>query len=151
MPAKSTYTDEIAAEICSRVISGRSLDSIGEDQDMPSVSCIYSWLRKYPLFEAEYARARDIRSDRLGNEIIRIADTEPDPQKARNMIDARKWVAARMTPRKWGDRVEVEHSGTVNHAPVINVNVVAAKQEPIPIDVGPTKQALPPDHKICGE
>jgi hypothetical protein len=51
-----------------------------------------------------YTRAREERADLVADEIITIADTEPDPNKARVMIDARKWWAARVNPKKYGGR-----------------------------------------------
>ena len=109
------YTDEIADEICLRVSDGYSLNQVGKMDDMPSAAAIYSWMDKYPSFKEKYARAREIRSDKLGNEMIEIADSDDDPAKVRNRLDARKFVVSRMSPKSWGDRlgVDVEHSGSV--------------------------------------
>jgi hypothetical protein len=63
-----------------------------------------------------YAHARERQQEVFAADVINIADTEKDSAKARNMMDARKWYAARVAPRKWGDRIEVdakiENTGT---------------------------------------
>jgi oligoribonuclease (3'-5' exoribonuclease) len=44
--------------------------------------------------------------------IIEIADdADIDPHHKRIMVDARKWVAAKLKSRKYGDKVTQEHSG----------------------------------------
>jgi hypothetical protein len=35
------------------------------------------------------------------------------------MVDARKWVASKLKPKRYGDKAEIEHSGNVG----INVTV----------------------------
>ena len=62
----------------------------------------------------QYARARDAQSDVIADEILMIADTEDDPQKARVRIDARKWLAGKMKPKVYGDKQTVEHQGGVS-------------------------------------
>ena len=54
-------------------------------------------------------RAREKQADFYADEIITIADTEPDAAIARVRIDARKWTASKLRPKVYGDRVK--HSG----------------------------------------
>lgn len=105
----SMYSEELAAEICERIASGKSLRKVCEADDMPSISAVTKWLNSKPDFVAQYARARDGQADTYAGEIVEIADTEPDPNKARVRIDARKWVAARLAPKKYGDKIA--HTG----------------------------------------
>jgi hypothetical protein len=56
---------------------------------------------------------------------VEIADHAEDANLARLQIDARKWVAARLLPKKWGDKQEIEHSGKIES---ITVNVT--RKEP---------------------
>jgi hypothetical protein len=52
------------------------------------------------------------RADRLASEILEIADDPSDDANSRRVrVDARKWVAAKLMPRKYGDRME--QAGTV--------------------------------------
>jgi hypothetical protein len=43
-----------------------------------------------------------------------------DAQQARVELDARKWFASKFLPKRYGDKAEVEHSGSVG----LTVNVV---------------------------
>ncbi len=61
----------------------------------------------------QYARAQEVAADILADEVIQIADTEEDAQKARNRIDARKWKAAKSNPKKYGDRIDLNVSTTI--------------------------------------
>jgi hypothetical protein len=87
-------------------------------KDLPTQSTIYYWLIKYPHFSEQYAQAREDQADTLADEIIAIADEMPmettdkegntrfDPayiQWQRNRIDARKWTAMKLKPKKYGE------------------------------------------------
>ena len=70
----------------------------------------------------EYASARISRSDLIVDEIVDIADdVSIDPQRARNMIDARRWIASKHNARLYGDRIDV------NVAQTISINDVLAQ------------------------
>ena len=63
----------------------------------------------------------------LAREILEIADApcadQVAVQRARNRIDTRKWLAAKLAPRKYGDRVEHDHKGGLNFQPAVLVQV----------------------------
>ena len=44
-------------------------------------------------------------------------------QRSRLRVDARKWAAARLAPKKYGDRVEHDHKGGLNFQPAVLVQV----------------------------
>jgi hypothetical protein len=101
------YTPKIAAEICRRLASGEGLRGICRDSGMPSEALVRSWaIDNVDGFSARYARAREIQADVLAEDTVEIADTEEDPQKARVRIDARKWFASKVAPKKYGDRIQ---------------------------------------------
>lgn len=110
----STYTSEQGEEICRRIAGGESLNRICGDPAMPSRDGVYGWLRRHEEFAVIYARAVDVRTDRQAEEIVDIADEDIGDmvaaQRNKLRVDARKWTAARMKPRKWGDRQQLEHS-----------------------------------------
>lgn len=56
---------------------------------------------------SDYARAQEFRADMWADEIIEISDTAEDQMKARNQIDARRWLASKHNQRRYGDRVEL--------------------------------------------
>ncbi|MEX2673425.1 MAG: terminase small subunit [Phycisphaeraceae bacterium] len=108
----SKFSREVAEQICERIAMGASLRGICEQPDLPPESTVRGWVREdREGFGAMYARACQFRAELYAEQIIDIADTEPDPQKARVRIDARKWVACKLLPRKYGERVDVTSSG----------------------------------------
>jgi len=108
MGRPSSYTTEIAEKICEELANGRHLHAICADEWAPGERTVYQWLEKNEDFAQMYARARARQQEVFAAQVIEIADTEPDSAKARNRMDARKWYAARVAPRKWGDRVEID-------------------------------------------
>ena len=138
----SGYSVDVADTICQEIMTGKSLRTICAQEDMPGASTVYSWLREHPEFQEAYARAREIQADVLADEIVEIADTEPDAQVARNRIDARKWLASKLRPKKYGDHLKLDH--TVESNPGIQVTLsFGPAPDQAAIDVAPEKPALP--------
>jgi hypothetical protein len=96
---------------------------------MPNRDTVYAWVRDNTEFSDMYARARDAQADHYVDEIMSIADSAEDPQKARVQIDARKWVASKLRPRIYGDKQEIEHSGAMKIELVERVIVDPADQD----------------------
>ena len=112
----STYTPEIAAEICERLAAGESLLHICEDDHLPAESTIRSWevQDKPPGFAAEYSRARDLGMDALGEIALKDATREMMPEEvpaAQLAWRARTWHMGKMRPKRYGERQAVELGG----------------------------------------
>jgi len=107
----SKFTDTLAAEICRRLAEGESLRAICNDDKMPGLTTVRKWLaaESNEEFRLQYARAREEQADFYADEMIEIADTTDDPNKARLQIDARKWKASKLAPKKYGDKIA--HTG----------------------------------------
>lgn len=121
----SSFTQHIGELICARIAEGESLRKICEDEDMPDRVTIYRWLAADPEFCNHYTRAREDQADTLADEIMAIADETPDLnpildkhgalieiqlhsaylQWQKQRIDARKWTAMKLKPKKYGDRL----------------------------------------------
>lgn len=100
---------KVQEEICIGLASGRSLKNILETgPSMPSRQTVYKWLLHDAGFSDNYTRAREAQADYFADEITDISDTEPDPNRARVRIDARKWVAGKMKPKVYGDRLQLD-------------------------------------------
>jgi len=56
---KSTFTMEAAEAVCDRLAGGEALSAICHDPAMPSLKAIYTWLKRFPEFEAMYLAARE--------------------------------------------------------------------------------------------
>lgn len=114
MGRSSLYTKDLAVRICDELSSGKSLREICEADGMPAESTVRGWvLEDYDGFAAQYARARETQADTYADDIVRIADTTKDANLARVQIDARKWVAGKLRPKVYGDRLDLNHSGAI--------------------------------------
>jgi hypothetical protein len=106
------FSEEIAEVILAGLRDGKSLRSICVGDDMPDESAVRMWAEVSPFAE-RYEHARKIGYLRMADEMIEIADTEPDAAKARNRIDVRKFMLAKMMPKVFGDRIELDHKGGI--------------------------------------
>lgn len=103
----SEYTEDRARVICDRIATGQSLREICLEEDQPSTNTVFRWLSEHASFRDQYATARELQAESHADAIVYIADTEPDPAKARVRILARQWHAAKLKPKKYGDRLDV--------------------------------------------
>lgn len=113
---------DIFKSVCERMTNGEALIDILRSDNMPSRNTFYIWinndLEKYDM----YTRAREERADYLFEQILEIADKQSKDiiiidgeevinhnviQRNRLQIDARKWVASKMNPKKYGDKVDI--------------------------------------------
>lgn len=100
---------------------------------MPSVQTVFSWMRKHPEFLEQYARAKEESADALADEILDIADDSTNDtvetedgvrvnheniQRARLRVDTRKWIASKLKPKKYGDKLAV---GGADDLPPVSV------------------------------
>lgn len=138
------YSIKLVSTICDRISEGESLRSICRDAEMPNKCTVFNWLLKHKDFQDLYALAREAQADALADEIIYIADTpllgtktktgadgdvettEGDMIEHRRLqVDARKWVAAKLKPRKYGETRNVEVTGTVTLSDLISRATIA--------------------------
>ncbi len=123
MGRPSSYSEDIADRICAELANGAGLRDICEPAGMPAPSTIYRWLSEFPEFQERYARARERQADTYADEIVGISDNENgDPQRDRLRIDARKWVASKLRPKKYGERVLNELTGS-DGGPLVYANM----------------------------
>lgn len=125
----SSFTQEKANTICERIAGGESLRSICQDEGLPSITSVMRWLadENNAAFRAQYARAREAQADYMAEEILSIADdglndtyvddegrkrTDQDViARSRLRVEARKWLASKMAPKKYGEKLQQEVSG----------------------------------------
>ena len=127
MARPTKFTTALAETICERIAAGESLIAICSEGTMPDKSAVYRWLSQDEDFAGKYRIARELQADSLFDEILQIADTpqigertktdkdgntettEGDMIEHRRLqIDARKFMAAKLKPKKYGDRLEIE-------------------------------------------
>lgn len=126
------YTQELADKICERISDGRSLRSIcREDDDMPSASSVFKWLRENEEFSKQYAYATEERSEAFAEDTLDIADqgisvikgsaekkSGAIAQVIRLQVDTRKWHMSKMKPKKYGDKLDVTSGGEKLPTPI---------------------------------
>jgi len=105
-------------KLCEQISEGKSLSTAIKAEGMPSYQLVMLMLRNNPEFRTMYEKAVESRADRLAEEIIELADQQiPDGlegpmasawvQQKRMQVDARKWVASKLKPKTYGDRIDV--------------------------------------------
>lgn len=128
--------EEIAshkATICQRISNGESLRQIASDDGMPAASTVFVWLQEDRAFSEQYARAREAQADAIFDEILLIADDgQNDWMERKNSdgqnigwqengealrrsqlrIDARKWMAGKLQPKKYSDKLQLDQTVT---------------------------------------
>jgi hypothetical protein len=105
-------TPEVAAVICRRVASGRTLLSVCGDSDMPHHDAIYDEMRRSPSFAEAIARARAESAHGLAMQVVEIADAagpQDNPQLVKNRCDQRRWLAGKYNTL-YSDKVAVTDS-----------------------------------------
>lgn len=106
------YTKDMADKICEKISGGLSLRAICAEAGMPARGTVYRWLIENADFQDQYARAREKQADYFAEEIIEIADSAEAESaavsKAKLQIDARKWAASKIAPKKYGDKQEID-------------------------------------------
>lgn len=120
--ARPKYTYALCKKICAIIVTGKSLVSACKSVKI-GYSTAKDWLVAHEDFAASYARACEERADYLADEIIGLSDEKPKEtlNKAgakvidsawvtnqKNKIDARKWIAAKLKPKKYGDKINLD-------------------------------------------
>lgn len=75
------------------------------------------WTEQDPLVQQRYAQAKARQADFLAEEMMEIADettglqNNAEIQAARLRVDTRKWIASKLKPKKYGERVDLTTGG----------------------------------------
>lgn len=106
----SSYTQEIADDICMLLAEGESLRKICERPRMPSLSMVFRWLNEKTDFRDHYVRAREAQTERMLEDILLIADkaTPEDAAVAKLRVETRKWAMSKLAPKKYGDQSKLD-------------------------------------------
>ena len=132
------YSVDICDAVCERLASGESMRSVSRDEAMPAMSTLFKWLREHQEFSEQYARAKEESADALADDIVDIADNQVGAPMldgegnialvdgkpvlvacavsvahAKLRVDSRKWAASKLKPKKYGDRITTEITGSL--------------------------------------
>ena len=127
------FSEELADRILERIADGDGLRRICAADDMPARSTVFKWLAERPEFSDRYAHARDAQADALFEDMLDIADDSSHDvklvgsegeerevcdtefvQRARLRVETRKWMASKLAPKRYGEKLEVDHKGGMN-------------------------------------
>lgn len=121
--------DETLAELFKLMGEGKSLRKAAK-QLGHYPNTLLTWIDATEDRQLQYARAFITRADYLVEEMLDIADASENDisidgegnekvnndaiQRARLRVDTRKWFASKLSPKKYGDRVEQLIKADVN-------------------------------------
>lgn len=129
-----TYDQKMGEEICFAIST--SSDGLKQlckkNPHWPNQNTIHEWRLKIKEFGDLYARAKQHQIECLVDDILEIADDTLNDyttneegkrvldnehiQRSRLRIDTRKWLAAKLAPRIYGERVQNDNNHTImNH------------------------------------
>lgn len=133
-----SYSIEKGDRVCELIVDGKTLDGVAAELDC-DVSTILKWLHKYEGFNKQYYKARQLQMERIIDGILVIADDgsqdwkeEEDKRgqtrivvdhehiaRSRLKIDTRKWLAAKIYPKMYGDKIMVDSNEGVTATLII--------------------------------
>lgn len=130
MGRPSDFTKELGDRICAQLAEGMSLRTVCNAEDMPSKTTVFNWLRTNKDFLDQYTRAKEESSDALIEDMLDIADDSSNDymaivkggevqmvenkevtNRSRLRVDTRKWIASKLKPKKYGDKMDVTSDG----------------------------------------
>lgn len=118
-------TDEKIQEVIRRISEGSSARAAIKELGM-SQSTFFGAVLDNEEIQKQYARAMDIRAAIIFDQIEEIADDSSGDeliddkgnvrqnnefiQRSKLRVDARKWMLARMNPKKYSDKISIDHT-----------------------------------------
>lgn len=130
----TAYTEETASKILEEI--GTTLKGLAEicsPNEMPSERTVYRWLASDEKFRHKYAHAKELQTEVMEAEMLEIADDGrndymtrkygdleveiANPEvigRSRLRIETRKWLMGKLKPKKYGERLDLNHSGSID-------------------------------------
>ncbi len=127
--SRSQFTPFLIQTILTEIANGGKLTDIAKRNGFTYDSWFH-YMEHHPEVRQQYARARILQCEVMADEILTIADDasrdtiegENGPMqnnewiaRSRVRIDVRKWLLAKINPARWGEKIEMEHSGQITH------------------------------------
>lgn len=141
MGRPSKRTPEVVDRILEGLSEGKTLTSLCADPEMPNRSTFIDWVNGDRVLSQRFAHARETGYDVIAEECLKIADFSAldtliaektgNPMadtewiaRSRLRVDTRLKLLAKWYPKKYGDKLDIEHSGKTN----MNVEVYIGGQ-----------------------
>jgi len=101
------FTPQFIKDLCEWIAEGKSVRAYCRANPVYKSPTICLWLTQDAVFAEQYTRAMEMRGDSKFEDIDDIMDDlkagKIDSQQARVLIDAVKWQAGKLKPKKYGD------------------------------------------------
>lgn len=144
----SRYNQRVVAKICSELAKGRSLRTVCSIEGMPGLDTVFRWIHEHKEFQEQYARAKQEAADAMAEDILDIADDGTNDwmekqygqdsestwvvngealQRSKLRVDTRKFLMAKMKPKKYGDKLDVTSDGKRLPTPITPLPIKDAK------------------------
>ncbi len=119
----TAFNTDVADAICDRLAGGESLRAITADEAMPGETTVRRWLASedalFGEFRRQYACAREAQGDNYAERVVDDAMAAEDAALGRLRMDALKWAASKLAPKKYGDKIGVEISDETSTAALL--------------------------------
>jgi hypothetical protein len=130
---KLPFDQDVADQICEAIASGSGLvPFLKANPHLPTYSTVMRWAREVPSFLEEYARARDdsadLDADRVADVAKRVEEGLIDPNAARVAIDAYKWSAGKRKPKRYGEKVEIASTSTMQVSHTLDITGLSIEE-----------------------
>jgi len=115
MARPSSYSFELAKEICEQVAEGKRIKHILDSKDeYPSFVTWCKWKREnielLNLYVKSIQDKAETVDDRIEGIMYKLEAGELEPAQARVLIDTLKWKAAKYYPKMFGDKQQIDHT-----------------------------------------
>ncbi len=130
---------DILDTVLERMAGGEILTVICKDIGVPFSRIAYRETAD-PEFAASYARARLACADAIAFDAVAIPDAEKDANRGRVRSDARKWLAGKLYPDRYGDKIGVDAKLTVTWEKLV-LETIASRGKTIEHEAAPQQIA----------
>ena len=128
----TTYSPELGKEICDTIASTSkgTKKLCAELSHWPCQDTLFTWLKTYSEFSEQYAQAKICQIELLVDEILEISDDASQDQyvnelgtlvanppaihRARLKVDTRKWLASKLVPKVYGNKIDIESNSSLS-------------------------------------
>lgn len=109
--AMSEDASQLQQELVDCVSQGESLHAWCKRKDIPYTT-VRRWIDSVPARKNEYEQARIARAEWHVSDIeemmTEVRQGNLDPASARVIAENKRWIASRMDPHLWGDKVQID-------------------------------------------
>jgi len=155
----SLVTPAAIESVLTLIVEGHLMYTAAKSLNLP-LSSLYRAFKQDPNLWEKYKRARELGANAIAEQAVDIADNDLDAKRARNRVMVRQWLAGKLDPKTYGDKLDLTVTQTVDlsgalaearsrvrpvcdQAQVIDVEVIESKsaRKPSP---GDSESAAPP-------